>query len=112
MEWLNKVNQDSKLLKKAYKKKAQQSQVLGAQAAQHTKALATKAKTLTKDRDTKATKVGKNHSERRWQIAVKQLKLQCKLLLQEKLDIDILFNMESDNEWLDSPPHIILSHYI
>ena len=54
MEELNKVNQDSKLLKKAYKKKTQQNQVSVARAAQQSQA--TKAKTSTHNTGTKAIK--------------------------------------------------------
>ena len=41
--------QDNKLLNMAYKKKAQQNQVLVATATQHNQALATNTKTSTKD---------------------------------------------------------------
>ena len=49
MEQLNRVNQENNLLKKAYKKKTQQTQPL-----------LPKAKTSTKNTGTEATKVGKN----------------------------------------------------
>ena len=77
-----KVNQDNKLLKKAYKKKAQQSQVLVARTTQQNQALATEAKTSTKDTGTKPTKVGKTHPRSEQQIVIKQLNLKCKLFLQ------------------------------
>ena len=52
IEQLNKVNQDKKLLTKAYKS-TQQNHVL-----------VTKAKTSTKGMGTKATKLGKNQSRK------------------------------------------------
>ena len=58
-------------MKKAYKKKGQQNQVLGAKATQQNQALATEAKISTKITGTKTTKVGNNPSEIKWQIVKK-----------------------------------------
>lgn len=71
MEQLNKVNKDNKLLKRAYKKKAQQNQVLVAKVTQQKQTLATEAKISTKITGTKTTKVGNNPSEIKWQIVKK-----------------------------------------
>ena len=63
MEQLNEVNEDNKLLKRAYKKKAQQNQVLVAKVTQQDQTLATKAKISTKITGTNTTKEGNNPSE-------------------------------------------------
>ena len=59
MEQLNKANQDNKMLKKACKKKAQQSHVLVSKATQQNQASATKAKAPTKDSGAKPTMIEK-----------------------------------------------------
>ena len=63
MEQLNKVSQDNKLPKKAYKKKVQQSQ-----------AYATKTKTSSWNVSSKTNKITQNQAGRNKKIVTKQLK--------------------------------------
>ena len=109
-------------MKKAYKKEVQQ--ILVAKATQQNQALATKTEISTKDIGTKSTKVVKNPFRRQPADGNKtaQAKVQAISVSyiaqfetdseseqesdQEQLDIDILLNIESGNQWLDSPQQV------
>ena len=116
MEQLNKVNQDKMQLKKAYKKKIQQNQVLFTKATQQNQASETKAMTPTKDTDIKTTKAGKNPFGKQTENSNKTALATLQPISashmpesetdsesdqennQEQLDMDILLNTVSDNE--------------
>ena len=104
---------------KTYKKEAQQNQVFVARATQQNQALATKGKTLTKDTHKRATKAAKNPSRKQTSDSDKTAEVTMHAISesniaefeseseqqsdQEQIHINILLNMDSYNEWLDSP---------